>query len=229
MKFTNFLSKTLVYFLLFFGLFFHTIVQADWSVRAGMTSWQPNDKSSKPTIFSSTPIEETGISIDSDNQAGISFTRPLNNSFALEIAVVAPYSHTISSTGEFATLFGDELITVKQLSCTLSTLYYPFDFKIIRPYLGLGFNYADFHSEKLAGDLQKADDIFREISVGDTFAPVAQLGFDVSLNENWFINISAQYVKSKTTIKISSNETIDITSDLELNPSIYSVALGYRF
>lgn len=121
-----------------------------------------------------------------------------------------------------------------------------------RPYVGAGVMYAHFSDVKADpnvnaelnsnGLLAILKPELGKIKVDDAFAPVAIAGFDYNLNQNWFATASVSYAHLSTTAKldvIGNTKLIgkDIPratilkgrSEIEINPIVTYVGLGYRF
>lgn len=73
------------------------------------------------------------------------------------------------------------------------------------------------------------------VSIDDAVAPVATIGADYNFNKDWFATASVTYahLKTKATLDINSstyNSTvIKGETDIEINPIVTFVGLGYRF
>jgi len=89
----------------------------------------------------------------------------------------------------------------------------------VRPYVGLGLNYTTFFSTEsipgLGGDLD----------LDDSFGLAAQVGIDYDINEKWFLTADARYINIETTATNSAAGTTDV----EINPTVLSIGVGYKF
>lgn len=110
-----------------------------------------------------------------------------------------------------------ELGNVWLLPPTL-TLQYHFDREVVRPYLGAGVNYTLFYN---IDNGPVAD----EVSYDNT------LGFDLDLNDTWFINLDAKYLLLNTIATVNATTALEATvdADVDINPFIAGIGFGMRF
>ena len=101
------------------------------------------------------------------------------------------------------------------------TLQYHFDnFGRFKPYVGAGVQYIHFFGEGRS-DLGGA-----KIDLDDAFGFTLQAGVDISLGGGWYLNADVK----KTFIDTDASwKGTGITADVEIDPWIYSVGVGYRF
>ncbi|NTW99414.1 MAG: OmpW family protein [Geobacteraceae bacterium] len=99
---------------------------------------------------------------------------------------------------------------------TLTVKYHPFAGSTFSPYIGAGVNYVIPFDE----DLNGVDDF----SIDESFGWAAQAGVDMKVTENLFINLDYKYLNVETKAKIGGEKY-----DLDLNPSVYGIGVGYRF
>jgi outer membrane protein len=102
------------------------------------------------------------------------------------------------------------------------TLQYHFDgMGALKPYVGAGVQYIHFFGEGdsgLAGNPQ--------IELDDAFGFTLQAGVDVSLGGGCYLNADIK----KTWIDTDASwKDTTVTADVDIDPWIYSVGLGYRF
>ena len=104
------------------------------------------------------------------------------------------------------------------------TLQYHFANEGFRPYLGAGLNYTIFYGAD-SGDV--ADDVSYDNSVGFAF----QGGFDIDLDEKWFLNLDAKYILLSTDATVDATTALGATvgADVDINPLIIGVGVGMRF
>jgi outer membrane protein len=103
------------------------------------------------------------------------------------------------------------------------TLQYHFDgMGALKPYVGAGVQYIHYFGEGNSDStLSNA-----QIELDDAFGFTLQAGVDVSLGGGWYLNAD---VKKTWLDTDASWKGTDITADVEVDPWIYSVGLGYRF
>lgn len=128
-------------------------------------------------------------------------------------------SMEISGSGTVASL--GEVAETKHLPPVVSVQYYFTPKASVRPYVGLGVNYTYFFDEKTKGALEGTT-----IDLDDSFGPAAQIGVDVDVGKNWFVSADVRYIGIETTATLGGGLG---TVDVEINPLVYSVAVGTRF
>ena len=85
--------------------------------------------------------------------------------------------------------------------------------------MGAGINYTTFFSSKTIPGLNG------DLDLDDSFGLAAQLGFDYDIDEKWFINADIRYINIET----QATNSVAGTSDVDINPTIFSVGAGFRF
>ncbi|WP_261841218.1 OmpW/AlkL family protein [Aliamphritea ceti] len=192
----------------------------DIIVRAGATNVNPNDDSSAVSLNGSA-VAGSGVSVNSDTQLGLTATYMLDSNWGIELLAATPFSHDISGKG---TLAGQgKIASAKQLPPTLSAVYY-FDTEgAFDPYIGAGINYTTFFSEEGEGNFTGYD-----VKLDDSWGLAVQAGFDVQLSENWQLNGSVRYIDIQTDATIS-NGTNTYTVDVDIDPTVVSMMIGYKF
>ena len=63
------------------------------------------------------------------------------------------------------------------------------------------------------------------LELDDSVGVAAQLGMDVDLNENWFMNVDLRYIKIESDAEVAG---VDVGT-VEINPWLFGVNVGYRF
>lgn len=105
------------------------------------------------------------------------------------------------------------------------TLQYHFDnFGAFKPYLGAGVQYIHFFNEGRSAATSPLGGA--RIDLDDALGFTLQAGVDVSLGGGWYLNADIK----KTWIETDASwQGTGITADVDVDPWIYSVGLGYRF
>jgi outer membrane protein len=159
----------------------------------------------------------TDLEIKVDDQLGVTYnlTYMYSANLGIEVLAALPYEHDIA-VGDLGTV-----ASVKHLPPTVSLQYHFLPQGVFQPYAGLGLNYTLFFSEKTKGALAGSDIKVDSSSLG----LAAQLGFDVMLNDSWFVNVDVRW------IGIETEATVDnaLKADVKIDPMVYGVHLGYRF
>ena len=207
----------------------------DIVVRGGLTSVQP--ESDKAGVYvealgGNTPLS---LSVDDNSQLGLNVVYFFNGNLAIELLAATPFSHDVTihdpqavSPGVFNTnVDGINLAEVKHLPPTLSALYYFNTQSAFKPYVGAGINYTVFFDEEFTQAPESLG--FKDLKLDDSWGYALQVGADFMLGENWLVNASARYIDIATEATFNIGDDIAGSSDVDINPMVYSVMLGYKF
>jgi outer membrane protein len=183
------------------------IQAGDMFARFTLTQVAPNDDADAFSTVAVVP--EVGDS----TRPGVTFVYMYDNNVGFEVLAALPFKHEITVDGM------GKIGETKQLPPTVSVQYYFNPESKIRPYVGLGLNYTTFFSTEsipgLGGDLD----------LDDSFGLAAQVGIDYDINEKWFLTADARYINIETT---ATNSAAGKT-DVEINPTVLSIGVGYKF
>ena len=170
------------------------------------------------------PDEDASIGvIGGDVEATNSYVPELDFSYfvtdniALElIAAVSPHELDV----EGSTLGNLDLADVWLLPPTLTVQYHFMPAKRFSPYLGVGINYTHFFNADEAGGA------IQQIDFDDSVGLALQAGLDYAITGNWSANLDVKKVFINTDVTINNGA---ITADVDLDPWIIGVGIGYRF
>jgi outer membrane protein len=203
--------------------------KGDFLLRFGAAHVNPHDDSDE-LEGPNGDINNTGVGVDSDTQLGLTFTYMLTDAWALELLASTPFTHDID--GEGSTLdglgLGGRIGEVKHLPPTLMAQYYFNNESRVTPYLGAGVNYTIMLEDDLSGTAERilqTDDLDLDNSVG----LAVQFGFDVEINENLFFNASVWHIDLDTEADIDDSVLGDLEVDVDVDPWVYMIGLGYKF
>jgi len=174
----------------------------DWTVRAGPYLVAP--KSDNSDI----------VSVDDGVSLGFTVSYQFTDRWAFEVLAAAPFSHDINLVG------GGKVAEIKHLPPTFSLQYHWSNETAFSPYVGFGLNYTTFFDESTEGALAGSD-----LSLDDSFGYAAQLGANVELNERWAINVDLRWITIDTDATLDG---VDV-GDVEVDPFVGGISLGYRF
>lgn len=172
-----------------------------WLIRARGVAIIP-DASSSPRA----------LDVEADGTVELDITRFLTRNIALEL-VLASSSHEVTATdteGEVS------LGSVNVLPPTLVLQYHPLPEGKFRPYIGAGGNLTFFYTK--SGDLDGFD-------LDESFSWAAQAGFDIPISKRAVFNVDAKYIDMNTSVKSGGTKLFD----LDINPIVIGVGIGYRF
>jgi outer membrane protein len=202
----------------------------DIIVRAGAATVDPHESSSDIWVGAlNTDVAGTKATLNSDTQLGLTGTYMFTDHFGLDLLAATPFSHDVGvkgMPGAFAGLNG-KLGELKHLPPTLSVVYYPLDSaSAFQPYAGLGINYTWFFDDKLSSEAENKG--FSGLDMKDSWGLAAQAGMDYMLTENLLLNASVRYIDIDTTGTTSfAGEKVKV--DVDVDPYVYMVGLGYKF
>jgi outer membrane protein len=175
---------------------------ADWVWRVGLHSVQPKSDNH--------PL----VNVDSAATLTFDATYMIASHWGVELLAAVPFAHDINLNG------GGKVAETKHLPPTLSVQYHFNPGGTVRPYVGAGLNYTLFFSEKTTGALAGAN-----LKLEPSFGPAAQLGFEIAISSDWFVNIDARWMDIDTDAEVSG---VDLGT-VEIDPYAFGVAIGRRF
>ncbi len=160
----------------------------------------------------------TGSQIDIDTSIvpEVDFSYFLTKNIALElIAAVTPHDVNTKTSSAGPLDLGD----VWLLPPTLTAQYHFTNFSKCKPYVGAGVNYTMFFGEDKGTSVTNVD-------YGNSFGPALQAGIDYMMNDNWMLNLDVKKVWINTDVKFNSGA---IRADVDINPWIVGLGVGYKF
>ena len=185
----------------------HAIQAGDMFARATLTQVTPNDDADAFSTVAVVP--EVGDSV----RPGVTFVYMYSNNIGFEVLAALPFKHEITVDGM------GKIGETKQLPPTFSAQYYFNPQSKVRPYVGLGLNYTTFFST------ESIDGLNGDLDLDDSFGLAAQVGIDYDINEKWFLTADARYINIETT----ATNSVAGKTDVEINPTVLSVGVGYKF
>ncbi len=202
----------------------------DIIVRAGAITVDPREDSSDIYVGAlGTSVAGTKATLDSNTQLGLNFAYMLTDKVGIELLAATPFSHDVGvkgMPGGFDYLNG-KLGSLKHLPPTLSVIYYPLDKKsAFQPYVGAGINYTWFFDTELSSSAEGKG--FSGLDVKDSWGLAAQVGMDYMLTDNIMLNAQVRYIDIDTTGTTNFGGA-KVKVDLDVDPFVYMVGLGYKF
>ena len=153
----------------------------------------------------------------------LDFTYFFTEHFAAEL-ILGTAKHDVSAIN---TLAGDvNLGSVWLLPPTLTAQYhfYTSDQKVFKPYIGAGVNYTLFYNVK-SGDVAGVD-------YDNALGYAAQIGFDLMLDDTFFINFDAKRLFLSTDVTVDASNLapgLSIPAEVDINPWLIGVGVGMKF
>ena len=178
---------------------------------AGDSPWQARIGVSKivPTSDSGS-ILPGEVDIDSSTGPTVNLAYFFTPNLAIDVLGGLPFKHDIK-------LGGTKIGSTKQLPPIVSLQYHFAPEARLRPFVGVGLNYTYFFDEKL--------DNGAELELSDSWGAAFQVGLDVALDDSWTLGGDVRYAKIDSDVKVNG---VTVGS-VDVDPTVYSVNLGYRF
>lgn len=186
----------------------------DIAVRVGVAHVSPNDESGEVAGFGA----GSEVSVDGATSLGISLTYMAGRNLGVGVLGAWPFKHDIKGAGAIAG--AGKVAEVKQLPPTVTLQYHFSPDAAVRPFIGAGFNYTTFFSEKTTGALDGTD-----MELDDSFGWALEAGLDYSINPDWFLSGQVFYIAIDTTAKVNGADAVDV----DIDPWVFMVSAGRRF
>ena len=202
----------------------------DIIVRAGAITVQTKENTSSIKLDRPASADLGGkATLGNDTQLGLNFAYMLTDHFGVELLAASPFKHDVAIKGTAGGIADGKLGSLKHLPPTLRAVFYPLDSKsAFQPYVGAGITYTWFFDEKVGSSATAAG--FDNFRVNNTWGWAAQVGADYMLTDNIMLNGQIRYIDIDTTAYVNNN-TLGVRAKVDVNvePLIYMVGLGYKF
>lgn len=165
-------------------------------------------------------IEPIGGDTDLENTAvpEIDITYFITDNIALEL-IAATTNHDVVAEG---TTLGDvDLGDVWLLPPTLLAQYHFLPKGVVSPYVGAGVNYTVFY-----GVDEPNNGIIYDVDYENSFGWALQVGVDVRVAENWYLNADVKRLFLDTDVELNDGA---VRADVDVDPWIFGVGVGYKF
>lgn len=200
--------------------------KGDILVRAGLTTVAPDESSSN--IFVGGSDLGVNVTVDDNTQLGLNIAYFLTDNINIELLAATPFKHDVNFGVVDPLGTGNQLGEVTHLPPSLTANYYfnsP-DSKL-QPYVGAGINYTIFFDEEFTAANDGAG--LADLSLDNSFGLTAQVGLDYILDEKWSINASVRWIDIDTEASFKLNGTAGEVADIEIDPYVYTISVGYTF
>ena len=204
------------------------------TVQIGISNVQPHSSASD---FSG-PFTPTGISLEVRDKTTpfFSYSREINDQWDVELALGAPPTHDIALTinnpalpAGAQALSGQVGAKVRQVAPTLFANYKFLEkTSRLRPFIGIGVNYTRFDNTSSTAANNALDGGPTSISLDDSYGLALHGGVTYRLSDQWSVSASLATAQVKSKI-ITNTLGIERSADIEFNPRVFTVAVGYSF
>src|SRR5690606_28290768 len=140
-----------------------------------------------------------------------------NKNFALEL-ILATTTHKASV--KKSALDSIDLGDVSLLPPTLTAQYHH-EFGKFKPYVGAGLNYTIFYGAD-SGEM-------RSVKYENSLGYALQVGGDYEIAENTFLNFDVKKLYLSTDVEVKTYDGTKVTADVDIDPWIIGLGVGYRF
>jgi outer membrane protein len=194
----------------------------DFYMRLGATNIDPDDPNGDIDLTAVDPaLGKQDIEVD--DSWGVTFTGSYQwkENWAIEVLAAVPYEHDI----ELEDL--GKVGETKHLPPTVTLQYHFLPDGKFQPYVGAGINYTIFFDDGAEGALEA---LGGDLEIDDnSFGLAGQIGFDYMLNDRWFLNLDFRYISIETDAKVTIPGVGTIKEDVDINPFLYGINVGYKF
>ena len=183
-------------------------------------------------------VNNATVDVDNNTQVGITAAYMFTENIGLELLAATPFSHSATGEGDIA---GVEVGKTKHLPPTLTAQYY-FGGKdsTFNPYVGVGVNYTLFFDEEVNQNLVNTVNTLptiialggvnsMDMDLDNSFGLAAEVGVDIKVAENWYVNAALWYIDIDTTATLTTDLGTIHEVDVSLDPWVLNVAIAYKF
>ena len=183
------------------------------------------------------PIENAAIStiggnvsISSQFIPEVDFTYFFTKNIAAEL-ILGTTKHKVStSSSDLSAIAGPrnakvDLGDVWLLPPTLTLQYHFRPNDVWKPYVGAGINYTIFYNED-------AGQTVKNVSYDNAFGIAAQLGVDVNISKNLFLNLDVKHIFLGTDVNVDATNLasgLNIPAKVDINPFLLGFGVGVKF
>lgn len=158
------------------------------------------------------------VGVGNNTQLGLTGSYLFTDHIGIELLASTPFKHDVKLKG------GGTIASLKHLPPTISAQYYFDAGERVTPYVGAGINYLWVMESEgrnaFAGTTVDADD-----SVGLAFSA----GMDLKLDDRLLFNAAVWHIDADTEVNINHNKPGAVRVDVDIDPWVYMIGLGYKF
>ncbi|PIE02167.1 MAG: hypothetical protein CSA81_08635 [Acidobacteria bacterium] len=229
--------KKILFLILSISIFsFGTLAQdSKWKVRLRMVSVDPNDNSETIIL-----TEGSYVDVQNDFIPEVDVTYMFTDNWGLE-AIAGTSAHSIIAVEGFAA--GQRTGEVSLLPPTFTMQYFFNHDTDVHFYLGAGLNYTVFYDYQRSKGMDhfllgyqnndpEDDPIIvnvEDLEFSNSFGIALNTGIDGYISDNWLFNVDLKYILIDTTADIIVGGEVADSIDVDINPWLVSIGVGYKF
>jgi outer membrane protein len=157
-----------------------------------------------------------GLSINNKWMPEVDVSYFFTPNIAAELILTYPQKHDLRANGL------GKIGSLKHLPPTLLAQYHFTNFSGFKPYVGAGINYTRFSNVRFDPAVQAA---LNPSIDKDSWGGALQVGVDIPLSKNLYLNFDVKKVFIKTDVFSAGNKV----GTFKVNPVLAGVGLGWRF
>ncbi len=196
-----------------------------WQVRVRGVGIVPTESAKIGTIGGDVKVSETFI-------PELDFTYFFTKNIAAEL-ILGTTKHEVQTMHSDISAVGGptdasvDLGSVYLLPPTLTLQYHflPDQKHIFKPYVGAGVNYTIFYNAE-------SGSVVKGIEYENAFGFAVQLGFDLMLDDTFFINVDVKKLFLSTDVKVDASNLaagLSIPAEVTLYPWLLGFGIGMKF
>ena len=198
----------------------------DILVRAGATTVSPDESSSN--IFAGGDDLGVGLTIDNNTQLGLNVAYFFTDHINVELLAATPFTHDVNFSVDDPLGTGNKVGEVTHLPPTVTVNYYFNNASsVFQPYIGAGVNYTFIYDEEFTSANDKAG--LTDLSLDNSLGLSAQIGMDYMIDKTWHLNASVRWIDIDTEATFDVGEAKGRVGNIEIDPWVYTVSIGYTF
>ncbi len=183
--------------------------EGDWLLRGGLGFADP--KSNNGEMLGGE------LDVDSATSATIEGTYMFRDHWGVELLGTTPFHHDVDLDSGSS---DPQIAKIKQILPTLSLQYHFNPEGKWRPYIGGGLNYTMIFDEEGYGPLMG-----HTVRADNSFGLAGQVGLDVGITENFFVNAAVRYIDIHSDVEIDGVDQ----GKMRIDPMVYQLQVGYKF
>lgn len=205
-------------------------------VRGGASNVAPSNDSDRlkfngsEEAFNNATGGPAELKVDDNFQFSLTVEYMFTQNWGVEVLAATPFNHTASGTGSIS---GLDVADIKHLPPTVSAVYHFNAGSAFRPYVGAGLNYTIFFSENLTNEANAAFNGLGltggNVELDDSWGVALQVGADYNISGNWWLNGSVRWIDIGTSADVTFDDGSRVSTDIDIDPFVYSIMLGYHF